>query len=175
MNISESWSPRKLNRKIRTLRGQTRHSVYTHEKCGVRPRIWGRTLPFRRSANGGSDPAIGAGVFRLTRRGKKADLTPHLGFDPAIGSPCKHGMYWPGCKHKTQFWNGMSVPHRSPCGGAGLHAVPVSFPQPAIKLIILSHHRDTPVYQRSHGFFGSASKSCCPFPFAFLHNITLTS
>ena len=22
--------------------------------------------------------------------GQKADLTPHLGFDPAIGSPCKH-------------------------------------------------------------------------------------
>ena len=23
--------------------------------------------------------------------GQKADLTPHLGFDPAIGSPCNHG------------------------------------------------------------------------------------
>ena len=25
--------------------------------------------------------------------GQKADLTPHLGFDPAIGSLCKHGIH----------------------------------------------------------------------------------
>ena len=32
---------------------------------GVRPRMWGRTLQIWRSTKGGSDPAIGAGDFRL--------------------------------------------------------------------------------------------------------------
>ena len=30
-------------------------------------------------------------VYSVYTEGQKADLTPHLGFDPAIGSPCKHG------------------------------------------------------------------------------------
>ena len=46
----------------------------------------GSTLPIRRSANGGSDPAIGAGVFRL-HGGAKG------GSDPAIGSPCKRCIF----------------------------------------------------------------------------------
>ena len=68
----------KLKRKFRKLRGQTRLSVYTHEKCGVRPRIWGRTLLIRRSTKGGSDPAIGARGSRLHGRAKG-------GSDPASG------------------------------------------------------------------------------------------
>ena len=30
-------------------------------------------------------------VYSVYTEGQKAGLTPHLGFDPAIGSPCKHG------------------------------------------------------------------------------------
>ena len=30
-------------------------------------------------------------VYSVYTEGQKAGLTPHLGFDPAIGSPCKRG------------------------------------------------------------------------------------
>ena len=32
-------------------------------------------------------------VYSVYTEGQKAGLTPHLGFDPAIGSPCKHGIF----------------------------------------------------------------------------------
>ena len=39
----------------------------------------------------GSDPAMGAGVLRL-HGGAKGGSDPASGVDPAIGSPCKHGI-----------------------------------------------------------------------------------
>ena len=77
--------------KFHTLRGQTRLSVYTQQKMRcqtphlgsnpahleehkwrVRPRNRGRWIPF-------------------TLRGNRRGLTPHLGFNPAIGALCKSG------------------------------------------------------------------------------------
>ena len=78
--------------KFHTLRGQSRLSVYTQKKCGVRPRMRGRTLQIWRSTKGGSDPAVGAGDICVYTEGQKAGQTPHVGFDPAIGALCKRGI-----------------------------------------------------------------------------------
>ena len=55
------------------------------QKCGVRPRMRGRTLQIWRSTKGGSDPAIRAGDLCL-HWGEKG------GSDPAIGALCKRSI-----------------------------------------------------------------------------------
>ena len=71
--------------KFHTLQGKTRLSVYTHEKSGVRPRMWGRTLQIWSSTKGASDPTSGAGDLCL-HQGVKC------GSDPACRvRPCNRG------------------------------------------------------------------------------------
>ena len=70
-------------------------------------------IPFTRMKNAVSDPASGVEPYPIGgaqkagqtpqsehvdpvyTEGQKAGLTPHLGFDPAIGAPCKHGECGP--------------------------------------------------------------------------------
>ena len=63
--------------KFHTLQGQTKLSVYTHTKSGVRPRMRGRTLQICWSTKGGSDPAIGAGDLSL-HWGAKGGVWPRI-------------------------------------------------------------------------------------------------
>ena len=79
--------------KFHTLQGQTQLSVYTYTKkavsdpaCGVEP------YKFGGAQKAGQTPQSGQ-VICVYTEGQKAGLTPHLGFDPAIGALCKRGIY----------------------------------------------------------------------------------
>ena len=51
----------------------------------------GRTLQIWRSTKGGSNLQVGQ-VICVYPEGEKAGLTPHVGFDPAIGALCKRDI-----------------------------------------------------------------------------------
>ena len=83
--------------KFHTLRGRPSF-LFTHTKtavpdpaCGVEP------YKFGGAQKAGQTPQSGQVAFTL--RGKRRGLTPHVGFDPAIGALCKHGNYPDFIKH----------------------------------------------------------------------------
>ena len=67
--------------------------LFTHTKkavsdtaCGVKP------YKFRGAQKAGQTPQSGQ-VICVYTEGQKAGLTPHVGFDPAIGALCKRSKY----------------------------------------------------------------------------------
>ena len=55
--------------------------------CGVEP------YKFGGAQKAGQTPQSGQ-VICVYTKGQKAGLTPHLGFNPAIGALCKHSKYY---------------------------------------------------------------------------------
>ena len=81
--------------KFHTLRGggggQTQLSVYTQKNAVSDPASGVEPYSFGWAQKAGQTPQSRQ-VNSVYTEGQKAGLTPHLGFDPAIGALCKRGI-----------------------------------------------------------------------------------